>query len=220
MLRVGMKVQLLILLPVIAVLNLLALTPVSAQLAHFVPLTTIFLGGYALMLVATSVPTRALPASAPATAPEPRKEPIAEPIKPEALPAKTASTEAAAITFLGLLQEKGRFVDFLMEDVTEAEDAQLGSVARIVHEGCRGVLDDCFDVKPVSTEPEGNDITVPAGYKADEYQLIGKVTGEAPFKGSLVHKGWRATKVSLPRAIEAEGEERRVIVPAQVEVKG
>ncbi|HSI86682.1 MAG: DUF2760 domain-containing protein [Candidatus Methylacidiphilales bacterium] len=218
-----MKVQLLLLLQIVSVLNIIALTNLAPEYQSVVPLLTIILGGWALMIVACATPGKAsattVPAQPVAKEPEPKKEVIVEPIKPEALPTTKQNTEAAAITFLGLLQEKGRFVDFLMEDVTEAEDAQLGSVARIVHEGCRSVLDECFDVKAVSTEAEGSDITVPVGYKADEFQLIGKVTGEAPFNGSLVHKGWRATKVHLPRAIETAGEDRRVIVPAQVEIK-
>jgi hypothetical protein len=215
---------LLLILQIVSVLNLVALTNPGPEYQSVIPFATIFLGGWALMIVAcaggsTAASARKVVKQPVAPVVEAVKEPIIEPIKPEALPSAKTSTEAAAITFLGLLQEKGRFVDFLMEDVTEAEDAQLGSVARIVHEGCRGVLDDCFDVKAVSTETEGSDITVPAGYKADEFQLIGKVTGEAPFNGSLVHKGWRATKVHLPRAIEAAGEDKRVIVPAQVEIK-
>ena len=42
--------------------------------------------------------------------------------------------------FLGLLQEKGRFVDFLMGDVGAFSDAEVGAAGRVLHEGCKAVL--------------------------------------------------------------------------------
>ena len=46
-----------------------------------------------------------------------------------------------------MLQEKGRLVDFLMDDINAYSDAQVGAAARVVHAGCRGVLQDHFAIK-------------------------------------------------------------------------
>ena len=67
--------------------------------------------------------------------------------------------------FFGLLQEKGRFVDFLMEDVAPYDDTQVGAAARVVHQGCREVLHEHFKVTPISQAEEGSRITMPGGIR-------------------------------------------------------
>jgi hypothetical protein len=47
--------------------------------------------------------------------------------------------------------------------------------------------------------------------------LVGKLTGEAPFTGTLVHKGWKTDFVKLPRI--AAKERLPAIAPAEVELK-
>ena len=82
-----------------------------------------------------------------------------------------------------MLQDKGWLVDFLMDDINAYSDAQVAVAARDVHAGCKGVLQDHFAINPVRTEPEGSTAQVPAGYSADEYRLVGKIAGSAPFSG-------------------------------------
>jgi len=125
--------------------------------------------------------------------------------------------EAEVISFLAALQEKGRLVDFLMDDVTSYEDAQVGAAARVVHEGCRAALDEVFTIAPVTESAEGTTISVPAEHRADEYRLTGKLTGQAPFNGTVVHRGWRTTKTKLPQIIVPDGQVP-CIAPAEVEV--
>lgn len=132
--------------------------------------------------------------------------------------APTQSAEAELITLLGLMQEKGRFVDFLMEDITVYDDAQVGSVARIVHQGCSEVISQHFEVQPIANVQEGAPITVPAGYSPTEFRLIGKIGGQPPFTGTLVHKGWKTASVKLPRVVKSEGG-LPSIAPAEVELK-
>ena len=135
-------------------------------------------------------------------------------------PASDANqAEAEVVAFFALLQEKGRFVDFLMDDVTAYDDAQVGAAARVVHQGCREVLRDHFKITPVSDAAEGSPVTVPAGYAPDEYRLLGKISGEPPFTGTLVHKGWKTEFVKLPRIIKAGGGRLPGIAPAEVELK-
>jgi uncharacterized protein DUF2760 len=131
------------------------------------------------------------------------------------LPA-AGQAEGEIAAFLALLQEKGRLVDFLMEDVTTYDDAQVGAAARVIHQGCKEVLAEHFSITPVSGAEEGSRVTVPAGYAADEYRLIGKISGNPPFSGKLIHKGWRTDYVKLPRT--AKSDRLPTIAPAEVEL--
>lgn len=67
---------------------------------------------------------------------------------------------------LALLQQEGRFVDFLEENVAAYSDAEIGGAARVVHEGCRKVIHDYLHLEPVRTEAEGALLTLPAGFDA------------------------------------------------------
>ncbi len=118
-----------------------------------------------------------------------------------------------------MLQEKGRLVDFLMDDINAYSDAQVGAAARVVHAGCKGVLQEHFSINPVRAEQEGSTVQVPAGYSADEYRLVGKIAGSAPFSGVLVHRGWRTDIVKLPQLLRGAADPLPAIAPAEVEVK-
>jgi hypothetical protein len=148
--------------------------------------------------------------------PEPPRADIA---KPMPVPAANNQAEAEIVSFLGTLQERGRLVDFLMEDVTTYDDAQVGAAARVVHEGCRAALQEHFNIRSVREENEGSAVTIPGGYAADEYRLIGNIRGAGPFSGTLVHRGWRTEWVKLPRMLRANPDQLPTIAPAEVELK-
>jgi Domain of unknown function (DUF2760) len=190
----------------LAVLNGLLLVP--AMSAYAFPIATLSLV-LALAVLALSF-------TGPREAPAPPPAPVVAP-PPPAPPENRADAEVVA--FIGLLQEKGRFVDFLMDDVSLYDDSRVGAAARVVHYGCRDVLYEHFKVTPISTADEGSQITVPEGYAADEYRLMGKITGNPPFKGVLLHKGWKTESVKLPRIIKAGERRLPSIAPALVEVK-
>jgi hypothetical protein len=105
-----------------------------------------------------------------------------------------------------------------MDDITTYEDAQVGAAARVVHEGCKAALQEHFRIRPVREESEGSSVTIDVGYPADEYRLIGKITGAAPFSGTLVHRGWKTESVKLPRIVRVD-ERLPTIAPAEVELK-
>jgi hypothetical protein len=139
-------------------------------------------------------------------------------IQPPSPPPPAENTaEAEIVAFFALLQEKGRLVDFLMEDLASYEDAEIGAAARVVHEGCKQVLQEHFKIHAIAEADEGSQITVPAGFAADEYRLVGKLSGDPPFTGKLVHKGWKTDAVKLPRLVDT----RRLpaIAPAEVELE-
>lgn len=142
----------------------------------------------------------------------------AEAAKPIAVPPPANQAEAEVIAFLAALQEKGRLVDFLMDDIAAYGDGQVGAAARVVHAGCRTVLMEHFAIQPVRTEAEGSKVTVAAGYHPDEYRLIGSLKGEAPFAGTLIHRGWRTEQVKLPRIVQ-KGDRLPAIAPAEVEIR-
>ena len=74
-------------------------------------------------------------------------------------------------------------------------------------------------INHVRTEKEGSTVQVPSGYSPDEYRLVGKIAGSAPFSGVLVHRGWKTDMVMLPQSVRGPAEELPAIAPAEVEVK-
>lgn len=145
--------------------------------------------------------------------------PAAEAARPVLAPPTVNQAKAEIVTFLATLQAKGRLVDFLMDDINSASDAQVGVAARVVHAGCKAALLEHFNIAPVRLESEGATVQVPAGYAADEYRLLGKISGTAPFSGVLVHHGWKTDQVKLPRVLPGAGDRLPTIAPAEVELK-
>ena len=134
--------------------------------------------------------------------------------------ARKKPKDESALQVLSLLQQKGRFLDFVMDDVTKYPDAQIGAAARVVHQGCAQVVREYFDVKPVEGGSEGGPVTLDRNYDHDRYRLVGRVTGEAPYRGRILHRGWLTTSVRLPERTTAgdHGRGQEVIAPAEVEV--
>jgi Domain of unknown function (DUF2760) len=153
----------------------------------------------------------------PARHKSPASKPQAEPARP-APPAPAARADAEIVSFLAMLQEKGRLVDFLMDDINPYNDAQVGAAARVVHAGCKRVLQEHFNIHPLRSEDEGSTVQVPLGYAADEYRLIGKIAGQAPFSGVLVHRGWKTDMVKLPQLLPSAPGQLPAIASAEVEL--
>ena len=143
---------------------------------------------------------------------ESRPPAIVEPPKP---PLRETSPDSA-LQLLALLQQEGRFVDFLEENVAAYSDAEIDGAARVVHEGCRKIIRDYLQLEPVRPEAEGSRLTLPAGFDAAAVRLTGNVVGQPPFTGTLMHRGWRAAGITLPKI--AEGHDVRVLAAAEVEL--
>lgn len=199
-----MKTCLILSAALVAVLTGLLLVPSLREHAHLLTVAALALAFITLVLAILPLPSSKV-APAPAAAPPPV--------------AQSNQADAEVISFFALLQEKGRLVDFLMDDVASADDAQVGAAARVVHQGCREVLREHFKIVPVSNAAEGIRLTVPADAAPDEYRLLGKVSGEAPFSGTLIHKGWKTESVRLPRITRPDARRLPVIAPAEVELK-
>jgi len=149
-------------------------------------------------------------------APSPPAPSTAETAKPPApLPTQTGE----ALILLSLLQEKGRFLDYLMEDISAFSDAQVAAASRVVHQGCSAVIRECLALTPAHDGKEGERISIEATSEQQQYRLIGKVQAP-PFSGVVVHRGWKTSKLALPRhtrPIDPTGE--NVITPVEVEVR-
>ena len=153
-----------------------------------------------------------------------REQPQPERPKTDAaklMPLPTAGNQAEAeiVSFLAVLQERGRLVDFLMEDIKTYDDAQVGAAARVIHDGCQAALREHFKIRSVRDEDEGSSVTIPMGYAADEYRLIGNIRGAGPFSGTLVHRGWKTEAVKLPQIVRVDPDRLPTIAPAEVELK-
>ncbi|BET68181.1 hypothetical protein ASA1KI_30990 [Opitutales bacterium ASA1] len=133
---------------------------------------------------------------------------------PTVLPAERV--HASGLAVLAMLQREGRLIDFLQEDVAAFSDAEVGAAARVVHAGCRKVLQHNLAIEPVLPQREGDGVTVPVGFDAGRIRLTGAVTGKPPFRGSLKHHGWAATEVKFPDVSSAL--DPRVLAPAEVEL--
>lgn len=127
--------------------------------------------------------------------------------------------EAEIVAFLALLQEHGRLVDFTQEDIAGATDQQVGVAARVVHAGCKKILQEYFEIQPLHNGQEGDKIVLEKGYDASAHRLLGSVPQETPYHGKLVHPGWLTTKVQLPRVTSVtEKRPWPVLAPAEIEL--
>lgn len=120
------------------------------------------------------------------------------------------------LRLLYYLQHSGRFIDFLKEDISGFSDAQVGAAVRKIHQDCARIIEEIVTIRPLRDENEGAVIQIHKGYNPAEIKIVGKIKGEPPFTGTLIHKGWKAHKLSLPKN---SGEQLMdVICPAEVEV--
>lgn len=142
-------------------------------------------------------------------------EKIVQAPAPEPVVLKQATPDAA-LQLLSLLQQEARFIDFINEDVSAYSDADIGAAARVVHQGCSKALKQHFTLTAVSNEQEGNRLTLNPGFDAARFRLTGNIVGQAPFTGTLVHKGWQVTDLRLPKL--TEGHDASIIAPAEVEL--
>jgi hypothetical protein len=134
---------------------------------------------------------------------------------PETRPLREAPHEAA-FQLLGLLQRDARFIDFVEEDIAAYSDADVGGAARLVHAGCRKVLREHFDLRPVCDEDEGSRVTLDDGFDAAAVRLTGNVVGQPPFTGTISHRGWRVADSRLPKL--AEHHDAAIVAQAEVEL--
>jgi hypothetical protein len=123
---------------------------------------------------------------------------------------------APALRLLALLQQDGRFLDFIAEDIDGYSDEQIGGAVRSIHAGCRKALQERVEVQRILADEDGSTVVVDKGFDPATVRLTGNVAGGPPFRGVLQHGGWRVTKVALPES--PGGVDPHIIAPAEVEI--
>jgi hypothetical protein len=129
----------------------------------------------------------------------------------------SSQSVAEALQMLSLLQQRGRFVDFVMQDIAPIANEQIGAVARFVHQGCRSVFDELFEINPVREEGEGATITLAGAPDPEQVRIQGR-TPTYPTQATIVHRGWLTNRVTLP-SVTTERHPPYVIAPADAEVR-
>lgn len=193
------------------------------QVLRFLPVVVFGLGGVGILFLwivvqamgrrAVDLAVEASRAAAPVKVTVERPSPKDSEVLPDDMDPKAVG----AVQMLSVLQRQGRFIDFLQEDLSLYEDAQIGAAVRSIHESCKAALSECVQLEAVMAQEEGSVVTVPSGFDPAAVRLTGSVSGDPPFRGVLRHRGWRIRKVQLPTFTAQVGKER-IVAPAEVEI--
>lgn len=196
--------------PMVFDLDIFSRSPLVIDLLHLILLAAL------VVVLVLWLAARARPAASPREAVHTEAAPEPAPVAEAAEVRLQAASPDSALQLLALLQQEARFVDFVHEDLAGFSDADIGAVARVVHEGSRKTLDDYFRIAPLRDEEEESRVSVAAGFDPAEVRLTGNVSGQAPFSGILVHRGWKVEDVRLPKL--AEGHNTAIVAAAEVEL--
>lgn len=97
------------------------------------------------------------------------------------------------LTVLNTLQEEGRLVDFLKEDISTFSDPQVGAAVRGVHTACAKILEKTLVIRPLFSEGEGESVRLAEDYDRNAVKVVGNVRGKPPYTGIVRHRGWKAS---------------------------
>ena len=128
------------------------------------------------------------------------------------VPSSPKPGRSDAITLLATLQREARFVDLVQESLDQYTDAQIGAAARDVLRDTKKCLNQMLAIEPLSQEGEGVRVQLPAHPSPVQWKLV----GEAKQSGTIVHSGWKATKISMPIWTGA-ADDQSIIAPVEVE---
>ncbi len=140
----------------------------------------------------------------------------AAPPKPVAPPPPSRTTSDGALQFLGILQRDSRLVDFLMEDIKDYSDDQIGAAVRELHDQCRDAMSRYVTLQPVVDGVEGTYSKAPTK-DPNTVKFTGNVPAKLPDGGILRHKGWRAAKIDLPALTPQQ--DATILAPAEFEIE-
>ncbi|MCA9185861.1 MAG: DUF2760 domain-containing protein [Planctomycetales bacterium] len=148
-------------------------------------------------------------------APEPQAAASAAP----ASKAKPVGGRSDALTLLAALQREARLVDIVQEPLDSFSDQQIGAAARDVLRNVAQVLERMFGLQPLASAEEGSDWdATEEDIAAGRVRLTGQVSGSPPYRGSLVHPGWLASRCEIP-IWNGKGDAAKVVSPVEVELR-
>ena len=113
--------------------------------------------------------------------------------------AAVSSADAAVLDFIELLQRKGRFMDFVMGDISSVEDVQVGAASRVVHQGLSELIKDFMKVEPVISGVEGELVSVEA--TNEDYTLVGSDNLNYQDRGPLFTRAGKIPSINLPKKV-------------------
>jgi hypothetical protein len=141
----------------------------------------------------------------------------AKPVKAPAAPKVNVSD--GALQILNILQRDSRWIDFVMEDIANYSDDQVGSAVRAIHNDCRTSLTRHLTLAPVIDGVEGTYQKLDPTKAPDpnRIKLIGNVPASGKVAGgTLRHRGWMAQAINLPPLGK---QDAAVLAPAELEVE-
>ncbi|PIE75069.1 MAG: hypothetical protein CSA18_01845 [Deltaproteobacteria bacterium] len=118
---------------------------------------------------------------------------------------------------LSVLQEEGRFIDFLNENLSDYDDEDIGAAVRSIHKGCKDGISRYLELKPLLEIDEDEPFEVDSGFNPDMIKLTGNVVGNPPFKGVVRHRGWKAENINMPELKKVN--DASFLVPAEIEIE-
>ena len=139
--------------------------------------------------------------------------------QPPPKPVEMPKVSDGALQMLHILQRDSRLIDFLMEDISNYADDQVGAAVRALHADCKASLNRHVTLSPVIDSVEGTFQKLDASKTPDpnRIKLIGNVPANGKVPGGLLrHRGWRASAVELPALGK---QDITVVTPAEVEVE-
>lgn len=145
-----------------------------------------------------------------------RDDAFAEKVRPilEPPPPMPPKPSGEPLRLLAVLQRDSRFLDFFMDDLGAASDEQVLAFVKKMHPEAQASLKDHLVLEPVISKHEGDPVEVPPGFDPSAVRLLGNVTGQPPFRGTLEHRGWRVREIKL--APPPAGQDEFVVQPAEV----
>ena len=129
---------------------------------------------------------------------------------------RSVKPSGAPLRMLALLQAESRLVDFLLEDIQSFSDQKIGESVREIHKKAQAALKQHAVIEQVLPGNDGDTTTVQKGFNPSAIRVVGNVTGEPPFTGTINHAGWRVKELKL--ATPAEGADEFVLQPAEVQL--
>ncbi|MFZ9035882.1 MAG: DUF2760 domain-containing protein [Francisellaceae bacterium] len=122
----------------------------------------------------------------------------------------------SAKQLLALLQQKGRFIDFINENIDTFSDEEIAAAARIVHQGCQKMIKEHIGISVIREEAEDSKITLEPNFDRHSIELSGNIHNQKQFSGILLHKGWKVDRIHLPTLSDQGNAD--IIQAAKIEV--
>ena len=100
------------------------------------------------------------------------------------VPPPPPKPSAEPVRLLGVLQRESRLLDFLMENIQQFDDQQIGASVRDIHAKAQATLKKHVTLEPVMPNQEGGQVTVQAGFDPSAIRLVGQCNWPAPLQGN------------------------------------